>query len=140
SALVSLLSEEADITVVAAVKCNERVAQLAVRLRPDVVVVDVDLPGTIGLTTVRELRERLPETRIVALTAAKPAGLVQRLLATDVLGAVDKNAPATRLIEAIRGVAQGELVVDANLVVAALAVEPNPLTPRELDVLRLAAS
>lgn len=139
SALVSLLSGEQDIEVVAALKCNDRVTQVAVRLRPDVVVVDVDLPCTTGLSTVRELRRRLPETQIVALAAAKPAGLVQRLLAAEVLGAVDKNAPAARLLEAIRGAAKGELVVDVNLAVAALAVEPNPLTPRELEVLRLAA-
>jgi two-component system response regulator DesR len=139
SALVSLLSDEEDIEVVAALKCNDKVTQVALRLRPDVVVVDVDLPCTNGLTTVRELRRRLPETQIVALAAAKPAGLVQRLLAADVLGAVDKNAPAARLLEAIRGAAKGELVVDVNLAVAALAVEPNPLTPRELEVLRLAA-
>jgi two-component system response regulator DesR len=139
SALVSLLSEEEDIEVVAALKCNEKVIQVAMRLRPDVIVVDVDLPCTNGLSTVRDLRRRLPETQIVALAAAKPAGLVQRLLAADVLGAVDKNAPAARLLEAIRGAAKGELVVDVNLAVAALAVEPNPLTPRELEVLRLAA-
>jgi two-component system response regulator DesR len=139
SALVSLLSDEQDIEVVAALKCNDKVTQVAMRLRPDVVVVDVDLPCTNGLTTVRELRRRLPETQIVALAAAKPAGLVQRLLAADVLGAVDKGAPAARLLEAIRGAAKGELVVDVNLAVAALAVEPNPLTPRELEVLRLAA-
>ncbi|HEV8562967.1 MAG TPA: response regulator transcription factor [Actinophytocola sp.] len=139
SALVSLLSEEEDIEVVAALKCNDKVTQVAMRLRPDVVVVDVDLPCTNGLSTVRELRRRLPETQIVALAAAKPAGLVQRLLAADVLGAVDKGAPAARLLEAIRGAAKGELVVDVNLAVAALAVEPNPLTPRELEVLRLAA-
>lgn len=139
SALVSLLSDERDIEVVAALKCNDKVTQVAMRLHPDVVVVDVDLPCTNGLSTVRELRRRLPETQIVALAAAKPAGLVQRLLAADVLGAVDKGAPAARLLEAIRGAAKGELVVDVNLAVAALAVEPNPLTPRELEVLRLAA-
>jgi two-component system response regulator DesR len=99
----------------------------------------VDLPCTNGLTTVTELRRRLPECQIVALAPAKPAGLVQRLLAAEVMGAVDKSAPATRLLQAIRGAAKGELVVDVNLAVAALAVEPNPLTPRELEVLRLAA-
>lgn len=140
SALVSLLSEEDDIEVVAALKCNDKkVVPVALRLRPHVVVVDVDLPSTRGLATVNELRRRLPECQIVALAAAKPAGLVQRLLAADVLGAVDKNAPAARLLEAIRGAAKGELVVDINLAVAALAVEPNPLTPRELQVLQLAA-
>ena len=65
-----------------------------------------------------------------------PRGTLQT---ADVLGAVDKTAPAARLLQAIRGAAKGELVVDVNLAVAALAVEPNPLTPRELEVLRLAA-
>jgi two-component system response regulator DesR len=139
SALVSLLSDEEDIEVIAALKLNDKVVHVALRLRPDVIVIDVDLPATSSLAMVRDLRKRLPDTQIVALAAAKPAGLVQRLLAADVLGAVDKNAPATRLLEAIRGVAKGELVVDVNLAVAALAVEPNPLTPRELEVLRLAA-
>ncbi|HEV2783833.1 MAG TPA: response regulator transcription factor [Actinophytocola sp.] len=139
TALASLLSEEADIEVVAALKDHTTLTRVALRLRPDVVVMDVDLSRSAGLTTIRELRGRLPQTQIVALTAAKPSGLVQRLLAADVLGAVDKTAPAERLLEAIRGAAAGELVVDASLAVAALAVEPNPLTPRELDVLRLAA-
>ena len=139
SALVSLLSDEEDIEVVADLRCSDKVIAVAMHLRPDVAVIDVDLPCTSGLTTVREMRRRLPDTQIVALAPAKPAGLVQRLLAADVLGAVDKNAPAARLLQAIRGAAKGELVVDVNLAVAALAVEPNPLTPRELEVLRLAA-
>src|SRR6266540_3231060 len=63
SALVSLLSDEEDIEVVADLKCNDKVTQVAMRLRPDVVVVDVDLPCTNGLSMVRELRRRLPETQ-----------------------------------------------------------------------------
>src|SRR6266545_4583381 len=73
SALVSLLSDEEDIEVVAALKYNDTVTQVAMRLRPDVVVVDVDLPSTSTLTTLRELRARIPQTQIVALAAAKPA-------------------------------------------------------------------
>jgi two-component system, NarL family, response regulator DesR len=139
TALPCMLSGEPDLEVVAALKGHEKLVQVAQRLRPAVVVMDVDLCHSTDLTTIRELRRRLPRTQIVVLTAAKPSGLVQRLLAADVLGAVDKNAPATRLLEAIRGAAKGELVVDVNLAVAALAVEPNPLTPRELQVLQLAA-
>jgi two-component system response regulator DesR len=93
------------------------------------------------VATVRELRMKLPTTQVVALAAAKPAGLVQRVLAAEVLGVVDKNAYASadRLLEAIRGVAEGSQVVDVNLVVAALNAGPNPFTARELQVLRLAA-
>ena len=136
-ALVSLLSGQPDMLVVDALTSTHPVLPVAERLRPNVVVVDIDWAA--GLTTVNELRSRLPACQIVALTQVKPAPLVRRLLAADVLGVVDKNAPAARLFEAIRGVARGELVVDVDIIVAALAALPNPLTPRELDVLRLAA-
>jgi len=110
-----------------------------VRLRPDVAVVSADLSEKDGLTTVHELRKRLPECQIVALTVKRPVGLLKRLLAADVSALIDKNAPAARLLHAIRGVAQGGTVIDANLVIAALSAGRNPLTPRELSVLRLAA-
>jgi two-component system response regulator DesR len=139
TALVSLLSEEEDIEVIADLKCNEKAVSVAVRLRPDVAVVSADLPGNKGLTTVHELRKRLPECRIVALTVKRPVGLLKRLLAADVSGLIDKNAPAARLLHAIRGVAQGGTVIDANLVIAALSAGRSPFTPRELSVLRLAA-
>jgi two-component system response regulator DesR len=140
-ALVSLLSREHDIQVVSALPCDEQLAQVAVQLRPDVVVVDVgvDAPVASGLATVTDLRKRLPACRMVALTAARPAGLVRSLFTADVLGVVDRNASAARLLEAIRGVARGEPVVDVHLAIAALAAKPSPLTPRELDVLRVAA-
>jgi two-component system response regulator DesR len=140
TALVSLLSEEQDLEVIAALRCHdEQVVPVAQSLRPDVVVVDVAVAGARGVAMVDELRGRLPGCQIVALAAAKPAGLVQRLLVVDGVSAVDTNAPATRLVEAIRGAARGDLVVDINLAVAALAVGPNPLTPREMQVLQLVA-
>jgi two-component system response regulator DesR len=138
-ALVTLLSQEDDIEVVADVKCDDKVVSAALRLHPDVVVVDIDLSGEQGLTMVRELHRRIPDCQIVALAAAKPAGLLQRLLTAEVRGAVDKNAPAGRLLWAIRTVAEGERVVDANLAVAAFSAELSPFTPREQQVLRLAA-
>lgn len=139
TALVSLLSDEEDIEVIADLKCDQQAVSVAVRLRPDVAVVSADLPENNGLSTVHELRKRLPECQIVALTVKRPVGLLKRLLAADVSGLIDKNAPATRLLHAIRGVAEGGTVIDANLVIAALSAGTNPFTPRELHVLRLAA-
>jgi two-component system response regulator DesR len=138
-ALISLLSRNRDIEVVAALKCDDQVVRTALRERPDVVVVDVDVSWASSLTVVRELRRSLPDCQIVAMTAAKPAGLVWRLLAAGVLGVIGKNVPAALLFEAIRGAAKRELVVDVNLAVAALTMEPNPMTPRELEVLGMAA-
>jgi two-component system, NarL family, response regulator DesR len=139
TALVSLLSDEEDIEVIADLKCGQQAVSVAVRLRPDVAVVSADLPDNKGLTTVHELRKRLPECQIVALTVKRPAGLLKRLLAADVSGLIDKNTSASRLLHAIRNVADGGTVIDANLVIAALSAGSNPFTPRELSVLRLAA-
>jgi two-component system response regulator DesR len=138
-ALVSLLSEHGDIKIVAALACGDEVVPTALRKRPDVVVIEVGASWVSSLATIGELRGRLPTCQIVALAAAKPAGVVRRLLAADVLGAIDKNAPTARLPDAIRGAAAGQLVVDASLTVAALTAESNPLTPREVDVVHLAA-
>jgi two-component system response regulator DesR len=138
-ALVSLLSGHGDIEVVAALACGDEVVRTALRKQPDVVVIDVGVSWVSSLATIGELRGRLPTCQIVALAAAKPAGMVRSLLAADVMGAIDKNAPTARLPDAIRGAAAGQLVVDASLAVAALAAESNPLTRREVDVARLAA-
>lgn len=138
-ALVTLLSDQPDMEVIADLKCDDNVVSVAARLRPDIAVVDVDLPCSGGLKVVRELRARMPATQVVALASTKPPGLVQQVLTAEVLGAVDKNASAGRLLQAIRGAARGSQVVDVNLAVAALTAGPNPFTPRELQVLRLAA-
>jgi two-component system, NarL family, response regulator DesR len=139
TALVSLLSEEDDIEVIADLKCNRTVVPVALRLSPDVAVVAADLPETDGLTTVRELRRRLPECQIVALAVRRAPELLKRLLAADIPGLVDKNAPATQLVHAIRGVADGATMIDAGLVTTALSAGQNPFTSREQLVLRLAA-
>ena len=139
TALVSVLDDEDDMEVIADLRCDHKVISVAERLRPDVAVVSADPSGTGDLSTVHELRRRLPACQIVALTGTKPPGLLKRLLAANIPGLIDKNAPAARLLAAIRGVARGGTVVDTNLVVAALSAGRNPFTPRELHVLRLAA-
>jgi len=139
TALVSLLSDEEDIEVIADLKCGQNAVSVALRLRPDVVVLSADQPEDQGLKTVHELRKRLPECQIVALILKRPIGLLKLLLAADVPGLIDKNATAARLLHAIRGVADGGTVIDADLVIAALTAGSNPFTPRETHVLRLAA-
>lgn len=139
TALVSVLDDEDDIEVVADLGCDHKIISVAERLRPDVTVLSADTAGTGDLSTVHELRRRLPDCQIVALTATKPPGLLKRLLAANIPGLIDKNAPAARLLAAIRGVARGGTVIDTNLVMAALSAGHNPFTPRELHVLRLAA-
>jgi two-component system, NarL family, response regulator DesR len=138
-ALVTLLSDQRDMEVVADLRCDDNVVPIACRMHPDVAVIDVDQPCSRGLTLIPELRARLPRTQVVALAANKSPGLVQRALTAEVLGLVDKNTSAERLLQAIRGAARGSQVVDVNLAVSALSAGPNPFTARELQILRLAA-
>ena len=139
TALASVLDDEDDIEVVADLRCDLKVVSVAQRLRPDVAVVSADTAQSADPSTVFELRRRLPDCQIVALTSPKPPGLLKQLLAADIPGLIDRNAPAARLLSAIRGVARGGTVIDNNLLMAALGAARNPFTPRERHVLSLAA-
>jgi two-component system response regulator DesR len=141
TALVSLLSKEKDIEVVAEVKCHPRAAlALASRLRPDIAVVAADGADTQGPATVLRLREGRPECRVIALTVGRPVGLVNQMMAAGVAGLIDKNAPASWLLHAIRVVADGGTVVDEGLATALASARANPFTRRERDVLQAAAN
>ncbi|MGH3243537.1 MAG: response regulator transcription factor [Spirillospora sp.] len=138
-ALVALLELERDIEVVGQVDSGADVLPAALRHRPDVVVVDIGLPGKDGLTAAVELRERLPECRTLILTGLARPGNLRRAMAAKVSGFILKDAPPEELSEAIRKVAGGLRVIDPQLAIAALEADAGPLTERELEVLRLAA-
>jgi two-component system response regulator DesR len=137
-ALVALLSLEPDMEVVAELERGDEIVATALRARPDVAVVDIDLPGIDGLTAAEELHERLPECRTLVLTGLSQPGNLLRALKVHVRGFLLKDAPATALAEGIRRVAAGERVLDPDLVAAALETGSSPLTAREADVLRTA--
>jgi two-component system, NarL family, response regulator DesR len=138
-ALVALLSLEDGMEVVAQLDRGEEIVPAALRTRPDVAVLDIDLPGTDGLTAAGQLHEALPECRTLILTGLSQPGNLLRALQVHVRGFIVKDAPASTLADGIRRVAQGERVVDPELVAAALETGSSPLTSRECDVLRAAA-
>lgn len=138
-ALVALLSLEPDIEVVAQVASGDAILPAAQRHQPTVAVIDIDLPGVDGLTAAAELREKLPEVRVLILTSLGRPGTLRRALSARVGGFLLKDAPAAELADAIRSVAVGRRVVDAQLALAAWETEDCPLTSREIEVLRLAA-
>lgn len=138
-ALVALLDLEPDISVVAEVAAGDEILATARRSRPDVAVIDIDLPGMDGLTAASELHEKLPECRTLILTSLGRPGTLRRALSARVGGFILKDAPAAELADAIRGVAAGRRVVDAQLALAAWDSADCPLTAREIEVLRLAA-
>ena len=137
-ALVALLQLEDDLEVVAELDRGDQILDTALRTRPDVAVVDIDLPGLDGLTAAAQLHQRLPECRTLVLTGLSQPGHLLRALKVHVRGFIVKDAPAQTLADGIRRVAGGERVIDPELVAAALEIGTTPLTDREADVLRAA--
>jgi two-component system response regulator DesR len=139
-ALVALLSLEGDMEIVAELDRGDQIVPTALATRPDVAVLDIDLPGLDGLSAAEQLHEQLPECRTLVLTGLSRPGYLLRALQVHVRGFVVKDAPAEKLADGIRQVAMGKRVIDPDLVAAALETGSTPLTGREVDVLRAAES
>ncbi|MEV4360336.1 response regulator transcription factor [Nonomuraea sp. NPDC004186] len=140
SALVALLSLEDDMEVVAEIERGDEVLDAALRVRPDVAVLDIDMPGLDGLSAAEQLSARVPDCRTLVLTGLSQPGNLLRALKVHVKGFIVKDAPAQTLTDGIRRIAAGERVIDPELVAAALETGSSPLTARETEVLRAAAS
>jgi two-component system, NarL family, response regulator DesR len=134
--LAAVLSLEEDIEVVAQVPDGTAIVSAAVRVQPDVAVVDIDLPGTDGLSAAAGLREQCPQCRVLILTVLGSPGTLRKALAVGVAGFLPKETPADELADAVRTVAAGGKVISHELAVAALQAPDNPLSPREAEVLR----
>jgi two-component system response regulator DesR len=134
-ALVALLSFEDDIEVVAQVGRGDEVAKAATASRPDVALLDIEMPGMDGLAAAAALRQASPETRIVILTTFGRPGYLRRAMESGVSGFIVKDSPADKLARTIREVSKGQKVIDPDLAAAALTQGASPLTHRERDVL-----
>jgi len=138
SALAALLDLEEDFTVVAQVGRGDDVVAAALDARPDVALLDIEMPGLDGLAAASALTRELPQCRIVILTTFGRPGYLRRAMESGALGFVVKDTQAEQLANAVRRVASGERVVDPALAAATLAGGPSPLTGRERDVLAAA--
>jgi len=136
-ALAALLAREEDIEVVAQVDRGDRVVEAAVKSAPDVALLDIEMPGTDGLTAAAELRAKLPTCRVLILTVFGRPGYLRKAIDAGVSGFLLKDAPPDELASAVRRTAKGERVIDSQLAVAALHEGSSPLTPRERDVLAM---
>ncbi len=134
--LAALLNLEDDIEVIAEVTQGDAIVSTAVAQRPNVAIVDIDLPRLDGLTAAARLREECPQCGVLILTAFGKPGNLRRALAAGVAGFLPKDTRATDLIAAVRRVANGDRVIDQNLALTALAVPESPLSAREVEVLR----
>lgn len=137
-ALAALLQLEADLDVVAEVGSGTEAVEAARTHRPDVALLDVEMPGLDGITATEEVRRVSPGTRVLIVTTFGRPGYLRRALQAGASGFVVKDTPAAQLAEAVRRVHAGLRVVDPALATDSLAVGDSPLTPRETDVLRAA--
>ena len=137
-ALSALLGLEPDLEVVAEVGTGDEVVPAALRHRPDVAVLDVEMPGMDGITAAAALRAALPSTRVLVVTTFGRPGYLRRALQAGASGFVVKDTPAAQLADAVRRVHAGLRVVDPVLAADSLAAGESPLSPRETEVLRAA--
>ena len=137
-ALAALLAMEGDIEIVAEVGRGDDVLPSALLAKPDVALLDIEMPGCDGITAAATLHAQLPSCRVLILTTFGRPGYLRKAMESGVVGFLLKDAPSAQLATAIRRAIAGERVVDPKLAMAALSEGNNPLTERERDVLAAA--
>lgn len=136
SALAALLRLEDDIDIVAECEDGQQAVIEALRVEPDVCLLDLEMPGLDGVEVTEQLRRKIAARCIVVTRHARP-GVLRRALASGVVGFLPKSRGAGEVAAIIRKVAAGGRYVDPEIAADALSDERSPLTARELDVLRM---
>jgi two-component system response regulator DesR len=136
-ALSALLGLESDIEVLGAAADGESAWRELQRLKPDVLVTDIEMPGLTGLELAQRIQRHELPTRVVIVTTFARSGFLRRALDAGVVGYLLKDAPAENLAEALRKVHRGGRSIDPQLAVDAWT-EADPLNERERQVLRYA--
>jgi two-component system response regulator DesR len=137
-ALAALIDIEQDLEVIGQVRSGTEALTAALSSRPDVIVTDIEMPGLSGLELASELKRQGCTARVIILTTFARPGYLRRALDAGASGYLLKDAPSSRLADAIRRVHGGGRAVDPELAAEAWS-EADPLTDRERQVLRLAA-
>ncbi|WP_245717897.1 response regulator transcription factor [Nocardia miyunensis] len=138
-ALAALLGLESDLEVVAEVGRGDEVLAAVERSSPDVVLLDVEMPGADGISVAAQLHASHPEVRILMVTTFGRPGYLRRAIDAGASGFVVKDTPARELADAVRRVHLGLRVVDPALATETLTSGTSPLTAREREVLAAAA-
>ena len=137
-ALAALLEIEGDISVVAQSRNGKEALDAVLSHKPEVFITDIEMPQMTGLEVAAELKRRRVGARVIILTTFARAGYLRRALDAGASGYLLKDMPAEQLAEAVRRVHRGLRVIDPQLAAEAWSEEPDPLTERERQVLRLA--
>lgn len=138
-ALGALLDLEDDLEVVGEAADGAEAVRAAAELQPDVCLIDIQMPGTDGLTATEQIVAANPTTKVLIVTTFARPGYLRSALAAGASGFVVKDAPPEQLADAVRRVHQGLRVVDPALAEATVFEGASPLTEREQQILRLSA-
>lgn len=136
SALAALLPMEEEITVLAEAEEGGAAVEATLRHRPDVLVIDLEMPGVDGLDAVARIHRELPEQVVLMLTRHARPGVLRRALKLGVQGFVSKSAEPAHIASVVRSLHEGRRWIDPD-VSARAVIDDNPLTAREVDVLRV---
>jgi two-component system response regulator DesR len=136
-ALAALLDLERDLEVVAQVGTGDAVLEAVHEHRPDVCLVDIEMPGLDGIAACRQIAASGTGARVLIVTTFGRPGYLRRALEAGASGFIVKDTPAERLIDAVRRVHHGLRVIDPELASQSLLDGANPLTDREQEVLRM---
>lgn len=139
SALATLLALEDDLDIVAQAASGTEALAAAAKFRPDVALLDLQMPDLDGIATAERLATELPGCRCVIVTSHGRPGYLKAALTVGVRGFLPKTVSAAVLAQVIRTVAAGGRYVDPELAAEAIGAGDSPLSPREADVLTLAA-
>jgi two-component system response regulator DesR len=137
-ALAALLNMESDLEVVAEVASGDAVVDAVREHRPDVALLDVEMPGLDGISATAAVRAAFPDTRVLIVTTFGRPGFLRRAMQSGAAGFVVKDTPAAQLADAVRRVHAGLRVVDPALATDSLVSGESPLTARETEVLQAA--
>ena len=137
--LVACISAERDIEVVAELDRPEPVLPTVSSLRPDVAIIDDGIASHDGFAVIQALHTITPSCHTLIMASRPNPGDLRRAVAAHAAGFVLKDTSPENISEAIRQVARGQKALDPGLAYATLDAPANPMTPRECDVLRLAA-
>ena len=135
--LATLLGAEKDIEVVGEAKNGDMAVKEALRLSPDVVIMDMMMPKKDGATAISELHEKLPSAKVIILTTFGASDGIAHALESGAAGALMKTADDAMLVSTIRAVASGKTVISADIKRLLKIDPPVPkLTPRQIEVLQ----
>ncbi len=148
--LKAMLTAEPDFEIVGDAANAEQAFELIERLHPDVILLDIRLPGMSGIDVCRTVMEHYPETAVIILTTFSDEALVAQCIQAGARGFIVKDIERFDLKRSIRAVARGEAAIDPKAAVAVLAQlrrapqvnqepSPDPLSPQQIVILRLVA-